>query len=359
MNELSTTLETIKPLGLNHTLRELRAIKSISGNRIELEFGFPVLSQLKELANAIKNALQQPNLTIHIKQAIIPHQVQAGLKPLAGVKNIIAVASGKGGVGKSTVSVNLALALQYLGAKVGLLDADIYGPNQPHMLGAHRHPYSQDGKHMEPIVSHGLQTMSVGYLVERDTAMIWRGPMVTGALMQMISDTQWQDLDYLILDLPPGTGDIQLTLAQKIPVAGSVIVTTPQDIALLDVRKAINMFAKVKVNILGVVENMSGHVCSQCGNVDAIFGEEGGAHIANEFKLPLLGKIPLERRIRELADNGTPTMALEPESATGKLYQNLALQTAVTLSLQPKTYAHKFPEIVINPNSKKDQKHEH
>lgn len=275
------------------------------------------------------------------------HAVQSGLKPLPQVKNIIAVASGKGGVGKSTTAVNLALALAAEDARVGILDADIYGPNQPQMLGAHGKPESKDGKSLEPIVRHGIQSMSIGYLVDQDTPMAWRGPMATTALQQLINDTRWDNLDYLIIDMPPGTGDIQLTLAQKIPVSGAVIVTTPQDIALLDARKGIAMFQKVNVPVLGVVENMSIHICSQCGHQESIFGQGGGEQLAKKYDIELLGALPLDIRIREQADSGKPTVAAEPNSPISQIYRQIAQRLVTKLALQPKSYAAKFPNIVI------------
>jgi ATP-binding protein involved in chromosome partitioning len=282
-----------------------------------------------------------------VESRIIAHEVQKGLKPLPGVKNIIAVASGKGGVGKSTVAVNLALALSVEGANVGLLDADIYGPSQPRMLGASERPESRDGKTMEPVVSHGLQSMSIGYLIEEETPMVWRGPMVTQALEQLLRDTRWQDLDYLIIDLPPGTGDTQLTLAQKVPVSGAIIVTTPQDIALLDARKGLKMFEKVEVSVLGIVENMSIHICSQCGHEEHIFGAGGGQRMAAQYNAPFLGALPLDIRIREETDSGQPTVIAEPDSRIAGLFRDIARRASARLSLQAKNYSHKFPSIVI------------
>lgn len=273
--------------------------------------------------------------------------MQMNSKEIPGVKNIIAVASGKGGVGKSTTSVNLALALVQQGARVGLLDADIYGPNQPHMLGATDHPESKDGKTMEPIIRYGLQSMSIGYLIDPTTPMVWRGPMVTGALQQLLNDTRWDNVDYLIIDLPPGTGDIQLTLAQKIPVTAAVIVTTPQDVALLDVRKAMVMFQKVNVPVLGVIENMSTHTCSHCGHQEAIFGEGGGTTLANEFNTELLGSLPLAIKIREQADGGKPIVAAEPDSEIAKLYNDIAKKIMTKINLQAEKIKTKFPKIVI------------
>lgn len=273
--------------------------------------------------------------------------IQPGIQALPQVKNIIAVASGKGGVGKSTTAVNLALALSLDGAKVGILDADIYGPNQPQMLGTTERPESKDSKSLEPVMAHGIQSMSIGYLIDTDTPMVWRGPMATSALLQLLNDTQWRDLDYLVIDLPPGTGDIQLTLSQKIPVSGAVIITTPQDIALLDVRKAIGMFQKVNVPVLGVIENMSMHVCSQCGHVEHIFGQGGGEQMAKQYGIDMLGSLPLHIQIREQVDNGKPTVIAAPDGAIAQTYRDIARRIAAKLSLQAKNYAVKFPKITI------------
>jgi len=287
------------------------------------------------------------NVEFVISHKIAAHSVQTNVRRMDNVRNIIAVASGKGGVGKSTTSVNLALALAAEGAAVGILDADIYGPSQPRMMGLSGQPESKDGKSLEPMENYGIQTMSIGYLVDDDTPMIWRGPMVTGALEQLLNDTNWRDLDYLIIDLPPGTGDIQLTLTQKVPVSGSVIVTTPQDIALLDAKKGLKMFEKVKVPVLGIVENMSTHICSQCNHEEAIFGSGGGAKMAADAGVDLLGQLPLELRIREEADNGQPTVVADPQSTTAGRYREIARKTAAKLSRQGKDYSAKFPKIVI------------
>jgi ATP-binding protein involved in chromosome partitioning len=273
--------------------------------------------------------------------------VQKGVKHLDNIKNIIAVASGKGGVGKSTMAVNLALALSAEGASVGMLDADIYGPSQPRMLGVHGKPESLDGKSLEPMVSYHLQAMSIGFLIDEETPMIWRGPMVTQALQQLLNDTNWKDVDYLVVDLPPGTGDIQLTLAQQVPVSGAVIVTTPQDIALLDARKGLKMFEKVEVPVLGIVENMSIHICSQCGHEEHIFGEGGGQRMAEQYNVDFLGGLPLDKRIREETDAGRPTVVAEPESRIAMIYREIARRTAAKLSLKSKDYAARFPQIVI------------
>jgi len=258
--------------------------------------------------------------------------VQRNLKPMPGIRNIIAVASGKGGVGKSTVAVNLALALKAEGARVGILDADIYGPSQPLMLGSKDRPTSPDGTRMNPILAHGLQAMSIGFLIDDEQPMIWRGPMVTQALGQLLTETRWDDLDYLVVDLPPGTGDIQLSLSQRMPVSGAVIVTTPQDIALLDARKGLQMFRKVEVAVLGVVENMSTHVCSSCGHEEAIFGAGGGERLAQQYGVELLGQLPLDIRIRQQADGGNPTVAAAPESELARRYRAIARKAAARLA---------------------------
>lgn len=263
------------------------------------------------------------------------------------VKQIIAIASGKGGVGKSTTAVNLALALQAEGAVVGILDADIYGPSIPLMLGIHARPDITEHKKMKPIVAHGIQSMSIGYLVDEETPMVWRGPMVSGALQQLLHDTLWDQLDFLIIDLPPGTGDIQLTLAQKIPVTAAVIVTTPQDLALLDARRAYEMFRKVNVPVLGIVENMSVHICSQCGHAEEIFGSGGGQRLADQYAIPLLGSLPLDSKIRAETDSGIPTVAAQPNSPIALLYRQVAKQIQTKLTLQPQTDSSKFPTIVI------------
>ncbi|WP_306582262.1 iron-sulfur cluster carrier protein ApbC [Dokdonella sp.] len=284
---------------------------------------------------------------VGIEWRVAAHEVQKGLGPLPGVKNVIAVASGKGGVGKSTVAANLALALQAEGATVGVLDADIYGPSQVLMLGLNGKPESRDGKRIEPKMGHGLQVMSIGLMVEDDTAMVWRGPMATQALTQMLGQTNWRELDYLVIDLPPGTGDIQLTLCQKIPVSGAIIVTTPQDLALLDARKALRMFDKVNVPVLGVVENMATHVCSKCGHEEHIFGEGGGARMAAQYDVPLLGSLPLDIRIREQADGGTPTVAALPDCDLTARYRAIARNAAARLGLRARNQAGAIPRVVV------------
>lgn len=318
---------------------------------VEILLGYPATGIKAQLVTTLAQHLQQVlgNMPVHIdlNWEIKSHAIQAGLQSLSQVKNIIAVASGKGGVGKSTMAVNLALALAAEGAQVGLLDADIYGPSQPMMLGVTRRPQTTERKTMLPIIAHGIQTMSIGYLIDTTTPMVWRGPMVTGALQQLLNETEWHNLDYLIIDLPPGTGDIQLTLAQKIPVSGAVVVTTPQDIALLDVRKAIEMFNKVKVATLGIIENMSLHICSHCGHQEPIFGVGGGQKMAEEYKVPLLGQLPLDITIRQQADSGMPIVAAEPNGKVAQLYREIARKMAVVLALQSKNYNRLFPKIVI------------
>ena len=324
------------------------------GVRIDVVLGYPAAGHEAALAEAVQAALAplvgERAVTVSVACEIVSHAVQKGVKPLPNIKNIIAIASGKGGVGKSTTAVNLALGLAAEGARVGLLDADIYGPSQPRMLGCQAKPQTRDGRSMEPVVAHGLQTMSIGYLIDDETPMIWRGPMVTSALEQLLRDTNWQPMDYLVIDLPPGTGDTQLTLAQKIPVSGAVIVTTPQDIALLDARKALKMFEKVSVPVLGVIENMSTHICSRCGHEEPIFGSGGGQRMAEDYGIELLGSLPLELRIRVDADCGNPTVVAEPEGRLARIYRDIARRVAARLSRQARDYSAKFPEIVIENN---------
>ena len=317
---------------------------------VKIRLGYPIANQGLELADLIKTRLESDadivSASINISFKVMPHKVQNDLKPLKSIANIIVVGSGKGGVGKSTTAINLALALQAEGARVGLLDADIYGPSIPTMLGVKGQP-STDGKKIIPKQAHGLHVMSIGFLVDEDTAMIWRGPMVTSALTQLLNDTLWGTLDYLIIDLPPGTGDIQLTMAQRIPVAGAVIVTTPQDIALLDARRALHMFRKVNVPVLGVVENMSTHICNACGHEEAIFGHGGGEQMAKDFEIPLLGKLPLAMEIRLSLDEGKPTVVKNPHSNLANRYRSMALRTAGALSLMPRSMVMQMPDIVI------------
>ena len=317
---------------------------------VVVQLGFPAAGVAAQIVSDIKQALREDcavEATVRIGCRVLPQAVQKGLNPLPGVANILAVASGKGGVGKSTVAVNLALALQAEGARVGILDADIYGPSQPLMLGSRQRPTSPDGKRMNPIVAHGLQAMSIGFLIEDDSQpAVWRGPMATQALTQLLNDTVWDDLDYLIVDLPPGTGDIQLSLSQRVPVSASVIVTTPQDIALLDARKGLQMFRKVGIPVLGVIENMATHVCTSCGHEEAIFGHGGGEKLAREAGTELLGSVPLDIRIRELADSGNPTVAADPVSTLALRYREIARLAAARLAYGSVADAG-FPSIAI------------
>lgn len=347
-------VEAIGDPNNGQTLAESGAVERVEcsqrGCRIDLVLDYPPGDWESELERLVREAVAgvdgsiDPEITVAF---VAPEGSALHGKPLPGVKNIIAVASGKGGVGKSSTSINLALALAADGAKVGLLDADIYGPSQPRMLGCSERPRQVDDKSMAPVEAHGLQTMSIGYLVDEESAMVWRGPMVTSALMQLLNDTRWDGLDYLIVDMPPGTGDVQLTLAQKVPVAGSVIVTTPQEIATLDARKAITMFNKVNVPILGVIENMATHVCSNCGHVEAIFGEGGGESIARQYGTELLGCLPLDLRIREDLDAGTPTVARDPAGALAGTYRQAARRLAAGLGRAVRSQEQTGPEIVI------------
>lgn len=318
---------------------------------VDIVLGYPANSVMNEIKSLVINQLKSINdiaeITVNIGSRIVAHSAQKGVQLLPNVKNIIAVASGKGGVGKSTTAVNIALALATEGANVGILDADIYGPSQPQMLGISGRPDSEDGKSIEPMQAHGIQVMSIGFLVDNDTPMVWRGPMVTGALEQLLRDTRWKDLDYLIIDLPPGTGDIQLTLAQKVPVTGAIIVTTPQDIALLDARKGLKMFEKVGIPILGIVENMSTHICSKCGHEEHIFGAGGGAAMCKDYDVDLLGALPLDISIREQSDGGTPIVINEPNSQIANIYKEIARKTASKLSQLALDHSSKFPNIVI------------
>jgi ATP-binding protein involved in chromosome partitioning len=319
---------------------------------VELVLGFPCADYVDELKAALQEHLKpllgQGRLELKLRAQITAHAVQRTLKPLSNVKNIVAVASGKGGVGKSTTAANLALAWAAQGAKVGLLDADIYGPSQPLMMGlAGAKPVSEDGKRMSPLRAHGVEVMSIGFMIDPEQPMAWRGPMVTSALTQLLGETNWGELDYLVVDMPPGTGDIQLTLAQRVPVSGAVIVTTPQDIALLDARKGLKMFEKVEVRVLGVVENMSMHVCRQCGHVEHVFGSGGGARMAAQYGVQLLGELPLDIRIREDADGGTPTVVAEPGSARAQAYFRMARRTAARLATLNKDYSRAFPKITV------------
>ncbi len=317
----------------------------------DVELGYPANSQLELIRHAAESAVQglAGVGTVHAKVyfKIVAHAVQRGLKLKSNVKNIIAVASGKGGVGKSTTAANLALALVAEGARVGILDADIYGPSQPMMLGISGKPETLDGKTMEPLENHGLQVSSIGFMIDPDEPMVWRGPIVTQALQQLLDQTNWRDLDYLIVDMPPGTGDVQLTLSQKVPVTGAVIVTTPQDIALLDARKGLKMFEKVGIPILGIVENMSTHICSNCGHAEAIFGAGGGAKMCADFGVDFLGALPLTMAIREQTDSGRPTVVAQPDSAEAEIYKSIARKVAIKVAEKAKDMTSKFPSIVI------------
>ncbi|HEB86748.1 MAG TPA: iron-sulfur cluster carrier protein ApbC [Gammaproteobacteria bacterium] len=335
-----------------------KAVKNINidGDKVtvNIELGFPADGYKKDLTAKLKDKVEVldgvTEAHFNIVHNITAHAVQKGVKTIDGVKNIIAVASGKGGVGKSTTAVNLALALSAEGATVGILDADIYGPSQPRMLGVSQQPESADGKSMEPLNSYHLQSMSIGYLIDEETPMIWRGPMVTQALEQLLNDTKWKNLDYLIVDLPPGTGDIQLTLAQKVPVTGAVIVTTPQDIALLDARKGLKMFEKVEVPVLGIIENMSIHICSECGHEEHIFGSGGGGRMAEQHNVDLLGSLPLDISIRTSTDEGKPSVVADPEGRIAEIYRDIARRIAAKLSLRVRDYSASFPNIVIQNN---------
>ncbi len=331
-----------------------RAVKNlrISGDEValEIELGYPGKSQHEPIRRQVAQALKRAgatNVSVKVSSKVVSHAVQRGVKLVPGIKNIIAVASGKGGVGKSTTAVNLALALAAEGAAVGVLDADIYGPSQPMMLGIAGRPESKDGKHLEPMEGHGLQAISIGFLIDVDTPMVWRGPMVTQALEQLLKDTRWRDLDYLVVDLPPGTGDIQLTLAQKVPVTGAVIVTTPQDIALIDARKGLKMFEKVGIPILGIVENMSFHVCPQCGHESHIFGAGGAEKMSRDYGTELLGQLPLDESIRSQADSGRPTVVSDPDGKLAEIYKRIARRCAIKIADLQRDMTSKFPNIVV------------
>lgn len=319
--------------------------------RVVVKLGYPADGYRAELAEKLGELVKRDTgareVHFEISSDVIAHAVQKNLKPMAGIKNIVAVASGKGGVGKSTTSVNIALALAGDGARVGILDADIYGPSQPLMLGVSGQPEVQDGKRLIPKVAHGIQVMSIGFLVGEDQAMIWRGPMVTGALQQLLRDTLWDDLDYLIIDLPPGTGDIQLTLSQQIPVSGAVIVTTPQDIALLDAQRGLKMFEQVNVPVLGIIENMAIHICTNCGHAEPIFGSGGGDKMAHKYGTDLLGSLPLDINIRLNADNGNPTVVADPQGQCAVLYRDIARKLAARLALKAKDFSSRFPSISV------------
>ena len=355
--QIKEFLIKLKHPALNEEFISEKSVKKINVHEelieIDLKLDFYDDKNKDEIKNIIteyvKNTFSKKT-KIEIATEIKNHKVQSNLSPMQGIKNIIAVASGKGGVGKSSVSVNLAIALSKLGASVGILDADIYGPSQPMMLGVNKKPDSKDGRSMEPIDINGIQVMSIGFLVDQETPMIWRGPMVTGTLEQLLKETNWKNLDYLIIDLPPGTGDIQLTLAQKIPLTGAIIITTPQDIALLDARRGLKMFEKVRVPILGIVENMSTHICSKCGHEEHIFGQNGGTKMAKDYNIELLGSLPLDIVIREKLDNGKAFELHEEQTQIAKNFYSIALKTAFNISKLGVDLQSKFPKIVIEKN---------
>lgn len=320
-----------------------------AGDEVLIEVGYPAVRELEAIKDRVSKALSSASIDVKLEvtQKIVAHAVQRTLKVLPNVKNIIAVSSGKGGVGKSTVAANLALALAREGAKVGVLDADIYGPSQPMMLGAMGRPMTNDGQKMNPIESLGLEINSIGFLVDPDEPMIWRGPLVAQALTQLLTLTNWHDLDYLVIDMPPGTGDIQLTLSQTVPVTGAVVVTTPQDIALLDAKKGLKMFEKVNVPILGIVENMSLFVCPNCGHVEHVFGEGGAKRMSETYQVPVLGQLPLDAKIREQADGGMPTVAADPEGMVAGIYREIALKAAAGIAKTAKDMSLKMPSIKV------------
>ena len=354
---LTTALATVldphtgQPYVAGRQLKNLR-VGADGAVAFDIELGYPARSQFAAVRDALAAAARSVDgvtaVTVDVGSKVTAHQVQRGVALLPGVANIIAVSSGKGGVGKSTTAVNLALALSAEGARVGLLDADIYGPSLPLMMGLEGRPESEDGKTMKPLENHGVKVMSIGFLVDAEQAVVWRGPMATQALDQLLRQTSWGELDYLLIDMPPGTGDIALTLSQRVPLTGAVIVTTPQDIALLDARKGVNMFEKVGVPILGIVENMAVHVCTNCGHVEHIFGADGGRKMAAQYKVPYLGGLPLTMAIREQTDSGTPTVAAEPDGEVAALYKAVARQVAVTVAAKARDLSAKFPTISIS-----------
>jgi ATP-binding protein involved in chromosome partitioning len=355
----STVTDALKAVVDPNTGRDFVSTKLVKNLKIDggdvafdIELGYPAKSQFASLRKALIAAVRAlpgiENVSVNLSSRIVAHAVQRGVQLMPKVKNIIAVASGKGGVGKSTTAVNLALALAAEGAAVGILDADIYGPSQPMMMGIEGRPESADGQTMEPMANYGVEVMSIGFLVDADNPMIWRGPMVTQALEQLLRQTNWSDLDYLIVDMPPGTGDIQLTLSQKVPLTGAIIVTTPQDIALLDAKKGLKMFEKVGVPILGIVENMAVHVCSQCGHVEHIFGADGGKKMAAQYEVDYLGALPLNLSIREQADAGRPSVVSDPDGEIAAVYKTVARQVAVKIAAKAKDFSSKFPTISIS-----------
>lgn len=338
--------------------KDLLTIKAVSDLQLKkgslslkVSMPYPCKSLWPSIEQSLKHHLAEikgiESVNPVFDTVIVSHDAQKGVAPLPGIKNIIAIASGKGGVGKSTTTVNLALALQQEGAKVGILDADIYGPSIPTMLNLKEKPQSKDGKSMQPLTAYGLQVMSIGVLIEEDSPMIWRGPIVTQTLTQLLKETNWEELDYLVIDLPPGTGDVQLTLAQQIPVTGAVIITTPQQVSLIDAKKGLKMFEKVEIPVIGIIENMSTHICSQCGHEEAIFGEHGGERMAKQYSVDFLGSLPLDKRIREEADQGQPTVTADPSSEISQKYRTMAHKISSTIGIQKRNYANLFPNIVI------------
>jgi ATP-binding protein involved in chromosome partitioning len=355
IEQVKSVLATIIDPNTQKDLMSTKSVKNIQINgeaiSLEVELAYPAKSQFSLISDLVRQALNSlpdaGQVQVSVSSKIVAHAVQRGIKLMPNVKNIIAVASGKGGVGKSTTAVNLALALAAEGASVGLLDADIYGPSQPMMMGIDGRPESADGKTMEPLENYGVQVSSIGFMIDPDSPMVWRGPMVTQALQQLLELTNWRDLDYLIVDMPPGTGDIQLTLSQKVPVTGAVIVTTPQDIALLDARKGLKMFEKVGIPILGIVENMSTHVCSNCGHTEAIFGAGGGEKMCVEYGVDFLGGLPLTMAIREQADSGKPTVVADPDGQIAGIYKAIARKVAIRVADKAKDMSSKFPTITV------------
>ena len=352
---LKEVLQTIHCEEMNASIVDAGLVKQCDLNDslavVRLVYGFAATSQHAAMRQKITTALRQVEgvreVRVDIDTQIVAHAAQLGVERIGQVRNILAVASGKGGVGKSTTTVNLALALAAEGARVGVLDADIYGPSIPTMLGISGRPESEDGKSIEPKEGHGLQASSIGFLIDKDEAMIWRGPMVTQALEQLLRQTKWRDLDYLLIDLPPGTGDIHLTLSQRVPITGAVIVTTPQEVALMDARKGLRMFEKVSVPVLGVIENMALHTCTNCGHVEHIFGSGGAQTMATDFKVPLLGSLPLDMRIRRDADDGRPTLVSDPDGEVSGMYAAMARQLSVSIAKLGKDMTSKFPKIVV------------
>lgn len=354
----SQVLDALKELIDPNTRKDYVSSKSarnvkVEGDKVSVEIllGYPAKSQIEPIRKEVTAKLRAipgvASANVNVSMKIVSHAVQRGVKLVPGIRNIIAVASGKGGVGKSTTAVNLALALAAEGATVGMLDADIYGPSQPMMLGISGRPQSSDGKTLMPMEGHGLQAMSIGFLVDTESPMVWRGPMVTQALEQLVNQTQWREVDYLVVDLPPGTGDIQLTLAQRVPVTGAVIVTTPQDIALIDARKGLKMFEKVGIPILGIVENMSTHICSNCGHEERIFGAGGGEKMGKDYGVEMLGSLPLDIAIREQADSGMPTVVADPDGRVSQIYKQIARRVAIKIAEKQQDHSAAFPKIVV------------